>query len=78
MDALGGHRECIDPMIFSACRTIAGTLIDLLTQPEELQKAQSEFKERTGGGVGGSKWRDPLLPADIKPPINFPYPAIQP
>ncbi len=40
MNALGGHRACIDPMILCAGRTIAGTLIDLLTQPEELKKAQ--------------------------------------
>ena len=74
MNALGGHRDCIDPMIFCASRTIAGTLVDLLTKPEELQKAQAEFNERTGGGIGGSKWRAPLLPPDIKPPIHFPWP----
>lgn len=74
MNALGGHRACIDPMIFCAGRTIAGTLIDLLTQPEELKKAQMEFEERTGGGVGGSKWLAPLLPKDIEPPVHFPWP----
>ena len=74
MNALGGHRHCIDPMILSASRTIAGTLVDLLTKPEELEKSQAEFKERTGGGIGGSKWRAPLLPPDIKPPIDFPWP----
>lgn len=74
MNALGGHRDCIDPMIFCASRTIAATLVDLLTKPEELQKAQAEFKERTGGGIGGTKWRTPLLPPDIKPPIHFPWP----
>jgi aminobenzoyl-glutamate utilization protein B len=61
-------------MIFCASRTIAATLIELLTQPEELPKAQAEFKERTGGGIGGTKWRAPLLQPDIKPPIHFPWP----
>lgn len=51
MNALGGHRACIDQMIFCASRTIAGTLVDLLTQPEELKKAQMEFEEQTGGGL---------------------------
>jgi aminobenzoyl-glutamate utilization protein B len=46
----------------------------LLTKPQELQKAQAEFIERTGGGIGGSKWRAPLLPPDINPPIHFPWP----
>jgi aminobenzoyl-glutamate utilization protein B len=42
MNALGGHRECIDPMIYCASRTIAATLVDLLTKPQELQKAQAD------------------------------------
>ncbi len=78
MNALGGHRACIDPMIFCASRTIAGTLVDLLTQPEELKKAQMEFEERTGGGVGGSRHQmkivDGVCSGDmfsINPPIKI-------
>ncbi len=74
MNALGGHRACIDPMIMSAGRTIAATLVDLLTNRAALERAQSEFKERTGGGIGGTRWRAPLLPPDFAPPINFPWP----
>lgn len=74
MNALGGHPAAIDPMIMSAARTIAGTLIDLLTKPETLAAAQAEFNERTGGGVTGDKWIAPLLPADIEPAIDLPWP----
>ena len=49
--------------MFLAGKTIAGTILDLLTVPGELEKAQAEFNERTGGGVGGSAWVAPLLPA---------------
>ena len=30
----------------------------------ELEKAKADFMERTGGGVGSSKWVAPLLPKD--------------
>ena len=43
---MGGVRDCIDPGMFVAGKTIAGTLTDLLTDPEELEKARQEFKER--------------------------------
>lgn len=73
-NALGGLPACIDPMIFVAGKTIGGSLVDLLTHPEELAKAQAEFKERTGGGVGGTKWVAPLLPRDFVPPIDLRWP----
>ena len=72
MNALGGIRETIDPMIFCASKTIACTLLDLFTQPDLLQKAKDEFNERTGGGIGGSHWIPPLC--DYDPPINFRWP----
>lgn len=72
MNALGGIRECIDPMIVSASKTVGLTIIDLLTKPELLQRAQSEFKERTGGGINGSEWKAPLC--DYEPPIDFRWP----
>ena len=49
-------------------------LIELLTDPAELEKAQNEFKERTGGGGGGSKWVAPLLSSDFKPPVDLRWP----
>jgi len=72
--ALNGYSPCIDPGIVTAAKTIGATIVDLLTHPDELAKARAEFVERTGGGVGGSKWVAPLLPRDFYPPINLPWP----
>nr|WP_298409919.1 amidohydrolase [uncultured Halomonas sp.] len=72
MNALGGLAPCIDPMIAVASKTIGLTLMDLLTQPEVLEKAQSEFRERTGGGIRGDQWMAPLC--DYPPPLDFRWP----
>jgi aminobenzoyl-glutamate utilization protein B len=72
MNALGGIPETIDPMILSAAKTIAGTVLDLLTDSALLGRARAEFVERTGGGIGGSLWQKPLC--DYPPPIDFPWP----
>jgi aminobenzoyl-glutamate utilization protein B len=73
-NALGGVRACIDPGMFVAGRAIAGTLLDLATRPDELARVQAEFRERTGGGPGGSRWVAPLLPADFPPPVDLRWP----
>jgi len=73
-NALGGRPEAVDPGMFAAGKTIAGTFLDLLTVPDELVRAQSEFRERTGGGVGGSAWVAPLLPADFAAPVDLRWP----
>jgi aminobenzoyl-glutamate utilization protein B len=72
--AMGGVPACIDPMWSKASAVIATTLIDLMSDPSLLEKAQAEFRERTGGGVGGAKWVAPLLPADFKAPIDYRWP----
>jgi len=72
MNALGGLSVCIDPMIAVAAKTLALTAIDLLTVPEALEAAKAEFVERTGGGIGGSRWLGPLC--DYAPPVNFRWP----
>ena len=72
--AMGGVPACIDPMWSKASAVIATTLIDLLTDREGLERAQAEFRERTGGGVGGSKWVAPLLPPDFQAPIGYRWP----
>ncbi|MCK4703023.1 amidohydrolase [Candidatus Bathyarchaeota archaeon] len=72
--AMNGYSPCIDPGIVTASKTIGTTIVDLLTHPGELAQAKEEFDERTGGGVGGSRWVAPLLPKDFYPPIDLPWP----
>ena len=72
MNALGGIRETIDPMIRCAASTIGLTVVDLLTRPDLLQAAQAEFTQRTGGGSNGNQALPPLC--DYDPPIDFPWP----
>ncbi|ELT50683.1 hypothetical protein [Brucella intermedia] len=73
-NALGGFSPAIDPTIFSAARCVGATIIDLLTDPEGLARAKAEFEMRTGGGIGGTKWVKPLLPADFAAPIHYRWP----
>ena len=61
-------------MVFSAARCIGATIIDLLTDGVSLDRAKAEFEERTGGGIGGSTWVAPLLPADFEAPIHYRWP----
>ena len=72
MNALGGIESCIDPTIITAGKTIAGSIIDLLTQPEKLKQAKDEFEKRTGGGINGSKWIPPLC--DHRAPLDLSWP----
>jgi aminobenzoyl-glutamate utilization protein B len=74
MNALGGIASCIDPMIRTASKTIGATIVDLMTRPDLLKAAQDEWRDRTGGGVGGSNWMEPLLPKDFQAPIDFRWP----
>jgi aminobenzoyl-glutamate utilization protein B len=73
-NAMGGVPALIDPGMFVAGKSIAGTVLDLVTNEDELKKCQAEFNERTGGGVGGSKWVEPLLPNDFVPPVDLRWP----
>lgn len=69
MNALGGMRETIAPTILTAGKTVSGTFLDLLTKPDVLAEATSEFESRAVA--------DPmpaLLPTDFEPPINLPWP----
>ena len=72
MNALGGIRETIDPMINCAATTIGLTVVDLLTQAELVSAARDEFEKRTGGGINGDHWIPPLC--DYDPPVDFPWP----
>lgn len=73
-NAMGGRPELVDPGMFIAGKVVAGTLLDLICKPEKLQEAKAEFQQRTGGGVGGTGWVPPLLPADIDPPTDLRWP----
>jgi aminobenzoyl-glutamate utilization protein B len=69
-NALGGIGPCIDPTVQVAGKTIAGTLLDLLTHPDTLAAARAEFSERTGG----ARFIAPLLPRDFAAPIDYRWP----
>ena len=73
-NAMAGYPATIDPMIFAGGKVIGATLVDLLTKPTELARCRKEFEERTGGGIGGSKWVPPLLPKDFKAPVDMRWP----
>jgi aminobenzoyl-glutamate utilization protein B len=73
-NALGALPACIDPTIATAATTVGLTLVDLLTEPALLRRATAEFRRRTGGGVGGTRWIAPLLPADFEPAIDLRWP----
>ena len=55
-----GHKS----VIFGS-KTIAGTVLDILTNPEALKEIQEEFRDSTKGFT----YRSPL-PADLKPPLT--------
>jgi aminobenzoyl-glutamate utilization protein B len=73
-NALGGLPGAVDPGMFVAAKTMALTLVDLAAKPGALDAAQAEFRERTGGGVGGKDWVGPLLPKDFDPPVDLRWP----
>ena len=73
-NALGGYAPAIDPMVFAAARCVGATIVDLLTDRTGLDRARAEFEERTGGGIGGSKWVAPLLPGDFQAPVHYRWP----
>ncbi len=72
--AMGGFAPTIDPMWYTAGRVIAATIVDLAADPATLDAARAEFDERTGGGIGGTKWLAPLLPGDFQAPVEFSWP----
>jgi aminobenzoyl-glutamate utilization protein B len=72
--AMMGVPDCVDPMWSTAAKVIGATIVDLMTDGGALEKAKAEFRERTGGGVGGSKWVPPLLPKDFPAPVHYRWP----
>jgi len=68
LNALGGIPATIDPTVETAGKTIAGTIIDLMTDEAALARAQAELRERK------AKAQDPDPWCDYAPPVDFPWP----
>ena len=73
-NALGGFAPAIDPLWYTAGRTIGATLVELMTSPAEVARARAEFALRTGGGIGGTNWVPPLLPKGFRAPVHYRWP----
>jgi aminobenzoyl-glutamate utilization protein B len=71
-NALGGIRATIDPTVLCAAKIIAVSALGLLQDDHLRATAKREFIDRTGGGIGGSKWIPPLC--DYAAPIHFRWP----
>ena len=72
MNALGGIRDTIDPMITPQPKVLTISGLRILQDEPARKAAMDEIKERTGGGVGGTHWIAPLC--DYEPPIHFRWP----
>jgi aminobenzoyl-glutamate utilization protein B len=72
--ALNGVREAIDPTWRTGAEAIGLTMLRLLEDGELRRRAWADFKERTGGGIGGSEWVAPLLAPDVEAPVDLPWP----
>jgi aminobenzoyl-glutamate utilization protein B len=68
LNALGGIPATIDPTVATAAKTIAGTILDLMTDREALTRAQAEFRGRKDAAGDPGPW------CDYDPPIDFPWP----
>jgi aminobenzoyl-glutamate utilization protein B len=68
MNALGGIPATIDPTVACAAKTIAGTILDLMSDRELLVAAKREFSERLERESDRESW------CDYSPPIDFPWP----
>lgn len=72
MNALAGIPATIDPMVTTAARILALSALRLLEDKTARDAAMVEFRDRTGGGVGGDRWLAPLC--DYDPPVHFRWP----
>jgi aminobenzoyl-glutamate utilization protein B len=68
LNALGGIAACIDPTIEVAAKTIAGSVLDLMTDAPALERAQAEFRQRRAASPDPDPW------CDYPPPLDFPWP----
>ena len=72
MNALGGIPATIDPMVQTAAKILALSALRLLEDTAARQACMDEFRQRTGGGIGGANWLPPQC--DYEPPIHFRWP----
>ena len=68
LNALGGIPACIDPTVETAAKTIAATIIDLMTDKAALAQAREEFRTRMAAAADTTPW------CDYPAPIDFPWP----
>lgn len=68
LNALGGIPACIDPTVATAAKTIAGTILDLMTDTTALASARDEFERRRAAASDPYPW------CDYPPPTDFPWP----
>ncbi len=68
LNALGGIPSCIDPTVETAGKTIAGTILDLMTDEAALARAKAEFQRRRAEADDPEPW------CDYPPPLDFPWP----
>jgi aminobenzoyl-glutamate utilization protein B len=68
MNALGGIPASIDPMTATAAKTVAATILDLMSDNAGLAAARAEFERRREEGGDLKPW------CDYDPPIHFPWP----
>jgi aminobenzoyl-glutamate utilization protein B len=68
LNALGGIPATIDPTVETAAKTIAGTILDLLTRPDVRARASAEFLHRKAQAEDPHPW------CDYEPPLDFPWP----
>jgi aminobenzoyl-glutamate utilization protein B len=68
LNALGGIPCCIDPTVTTAGKTIAATILDLMTDAGGLARAKAEFASRRAAAPDPGPW------CDYAPPIDFPWP----
>jgi aminobenzoyl-glutamate utilization protein B len=59
--------------LLQAAKVMAGTSLDLLTDPETVAEAQSEFENRTA-----DDHIPPLLPSEVEPPTEDTFPPYYP
>ena len=74
-NAMGGRPEIVDPGMFLAGKTIAGTVLDLLTVPRGAgEGARRSSTSAPAAESAASTWVAPLLPRDFQPPIDLRWP----